>query len=231
MVRKFVMSRPLKTTSIVIFGLAFALLEQLILRQTSLAPLAIVTPSGSYGRIDNVNVLYLIWALGYQGIWGVFIPQKLFDLIYPEKLNTQLTGTIGLTLAFLLFVASCYVEWYTWTRIAYPLYNGTNPYQPDPSLLLYGLMTIALLIYFAMINKKKRSSIHKSTFSIPQFLMIDVMVFILSLSWFWLLLFAYGAFQGISIIQPILFSIFISVVAFIDMFYWSTSSNWTDFKK
>ena len=119
--------------------------------------MAIVTPDGAYGRINDVNILYLIWSLGYQGIWGVFIPQKLFDLIYPERKNSPLIGTLGFILSFLILIGSCYVEWFTWTQIAYPAYNNTTPYQPATSYIVYGFMFIALLVYFGYINKKKFS--------------------------------------------------------------------------
>lgn len=227
-IRKFVISRRLRTTSIILFGLAFALLEQLIIRQTSLAPLAIVTPNNAYGRINGVNVLYLIWALGYEAIFGVLIPQKLFDFIYPEKEKTELIGWLGLSIALLVFIASGYVEWYAWTQIAYPQYNNTTPYQANTTYQLFGLLIMGLLIIFALFNQKRRILISKGTFQIPQQWMIDVMVFILSLSWFWLLLFAFGAFPGISILQPILLSLFIVVIASVALYYWSKSNYWTD---
>ena len=225
-VRYLINRYELNNIAILLFGIVFALFEQGLIRQTALAPLAVIAPEGSYGRFYDVNWIYLIWSLGYQGIWGVFIPQKMYELLFPKQKNK--IKIFGIILALFAFLISCIAEWYSWTQIAYPQYNNTQAYQPSQNILLGFLITITLLIILAFIFKTNKKKKIKNEEKIPYIILICLTTFILALSWFWLLLFAFGAFPSIPLFQPIIFSIIIAFVAYTGLSYWSKSSYWTD---
>ncbi len=228
MTRYIVIKKQLKTTSIILFALAFALSLQLLIRQTSLTPLAVVTSHDIYGRMYNINWIYLIWALGYQSVWGIILPLKLFDFLFPDKRDDPLIGFVGFVTVGMLFLIAAYAEWYSWTQIAYPLYNNTQPYQPAFGIFVFALIIITFLIIFGLINKKNDDKVIKTNESIPSDIIIGATFFVLSLSWFWLLLFAFGAFPTIPIVQPLIFSFIISLVAMVAFIYWSKSVEWNN---
>ena len=227
LVRFVVKRRNLKSSSIIIFGIVFALLVTFFIRQTALAPLPGVDSQNIYGRSFGINWIYLIWSLGYLSLWGIVIPIKLFDLIFPEKKDDPLIGLFGALIVSIGFLVSSYADWYSWTQIAYPLYNNTGPYQPPTITLLEVIVVIFVLMLLGLFNKKKKESISTSE-PIPSLLIIGITTFVISLSWFGLLLFAFGVFPSIPIEQPIIFSVIMVVVASIAFFYWPKSELWTD---
>src|SRR5258705_564637 len=55
--------------AILVLGIAYALVEECVMLQTSLYPLFAVDPNHIYGRTLGVNWIYLLCLLGYESVW------------------------------------------------------------------------------------------------------------------------------------------------------------------
>ena len=227
LIRFIVVSRKLRDTSIVLLGLSLALAIEFAIKQTSLAPIITSSDPNGYGRVYGINLIYMIWAVVYESIWGFYIPIKMFDFIFPDRKDDPMFGFIGFVITGIGFSLGVYASWYTWTQLIYPIYYNTTAYVPNYTTMLQGLIISIILIYIALRNKTTDKRI-KTLEPIPHIVLIGVTMFVISLSWFGLLLFAYGVFPTIPIEQPILFSLIMIVVASVALFYWPKSTHWTD---
>jgi hypothetical protein len=89
---------------IVLLGVAFALAAEFFVVQTSLAPLGVLEPYPDYGRAAGVNWPYLVWALGYESLWGIAIPIQLTELTFPLHRTSAWLGARGCAVLTLLLV-------------------------------------------------------------------------------------------------------------------------------
>ena len=218
--------KSLPVLSLALFGVAFALAEECIIQQTSLAPLAGLNPDLIYGRYFGVNWMYLIWALGYETLWGIVIPILLFDLIFPQYKNDPLIRKKGLILSTSIFSFSCFLAWYSWTQIAYPLFTHGPIYYPAPIFIIITLGLIIILFLLGL--TRKDSNLEKINRNIPPLLILGLIIFLISICWFILVLFAYGSFSTISIVVPIVLWLLL-LVSFIGVLnFYSQSKYWTN---
>ena len=221
--------KSLPLLSLALFGVAFALAEECILQQTSLEPLAGLNPDLIYGRYFGVNWIYLIWALGYETFWGILIPILLFDLIFPQYKNDPLIEKKGLIVSIIIFSFSCFLAWYSWTQIAYPLFTHGPIYYPAPILIMTSLGLIVILLLLGL--SRKDFGFEKIKRKLPPLFVLGLIVFLISLCWFILVLFAYGSFSKISIVVPLLLCLlllfsFIGILNFYSRsIYWTNSAN------
>ena len=54
--------------------MALSVAEECVIQQTSLAPLVFKIKGVEYARAFDVNYVYFLWALIYEGLFVVFIP-------------------------------------------------------------------------------------------------------------------------------------------------------------
>jgi hypothetical protein len=73
--------------SLLLLGLALSVAEEFIIQQTSLAPLPFPGSHADYGRVWGVNLVYLLFMLGYESIWVVVVPVRLTELFFPRQAN------------------------------------------------------------------------------------------------------------------------------------------------
>ena len=69
--------------SLLLLGLALSIAEEFIIQQTSLAPLPFPGSNAGYGRMWGVNLVYLLFMLGYESVWVVVVPVQVTELFFP----------------------------------------------------------------------------------------------------------------------------------------------------
>ena len=79
-----------------LLGLALSIAEEFIIQQTSLAPMPFPGSHPEYGRIWGVNLVYLLFMLGYESVWVVLVPVQLTELFFPVGLHSPGCGNVGL---------------------------------------------------------------------------------------------------------------------------------------
>src|SRR5690242_19423316 len=70
--------------AIFVLGIAYALLEECVMLQTSLYPLFTTDLNHVYGRFLGVNWIYLLSMMGYESIWAIVLPIQLTELLFPS---------------------------------------------------------------------------------------------------------------------------------------------------
>ncbi len=146
LIRAVVRRRALGFRSIVLLGLAFALTTEFLIVQTSLAPLGSLVPYPGYGRAMGVNWPFLVWALGYETVWGIAMPIQLVELTFPLHRTSAWLGVRGCVVATLLFMLGAAASWYNWTQLLAPDYVHLPVYLPPLLTVLCGWVVVLMCV-------------------------------------------------------------------------------------
>ena len=139
--------------SLLLLGLALSIAEEFIIQQTSLAPLPFPGSHADYGRLWGLNLVYLLFMLGYESVWVVVVPVQLTELFFPMQANQPWLRMRGIIVSSIVFLLGCRIAWYGWTQQARPRLHAA-PYHPPLTLLALGFVLIALLIVAAYSVRK-----------------------------------------------------------------------------
>ncbi|MGH9494976.1 MAG: hypothetical protein ACRD3B_08270 [Candidatus Sulfotelmatobacter sp.] len=134
--------------SLLLLGLALSVAEEFIIQQTSLAPLPFPSSHADYGRMWGVNLVYLLFMLGYESVWVVVVPVQVTELFFPRQASEPWLRLRGTILGCVVFVLGSRIAWYGWTQQARPRLHAA-PYHPPLMLIVLGLASIAALIALA----------------------------------------------------------------------------------
>lgn len=132
-------------TSLLLLGLALSVAEEFIIQQTSLAPLPFPGSHPDYGRMWGVNLVYLLFMLGFESVWVVVVPIQVTELFFPRHARRPWVRMRGIILASVFFLIGCRIAWYGWTQQARPRLHAA-PYHPPLPMIVLGLVAIAILI-------------------------------------------------------------------------------------
>src|SRR5580704_14294446 len=72
-------------TSLLLLGLGLSIAEEFIIQQTSLAPLPFPGAHADYGRVGGINLVYLLFMLGFESVWVVVVPVEVTELFFPQR--------------------------------------------------------------------------------------------------------------------------------------------------
>jgi hypothetical protein len=190
--------------SVLLLGMAFAVFEEFLVVQTSVSPALFVGPSSPhiYGQILGVNLVYFMWAVGYESVWGIVLPIYLTELIFPNRREDQWPGRRGLSTTVTVFILASVVSWYIYTQVVAPLATGSI-YSPPTSLIVFALATIAALGMVALGPRPARHPFQRRARVAPRPWLVGSLVFVPSLLWFVLVAFAFSEFPTVPAAVPI----------------------------
>jgi hypothetical protein len=213
--------------SILLLGIAFAIFEEFLVVQTSISPeLFVGLTSPFYGRLFGVNWVYLLWAVGYESVWGIVLPIYLTELIFPNRREDPWLGRRGLSAIIIIFALGSISSWAIWTQVVVPAAIGSI-YDPPLSLVIFASVMIAILGAIAL----KLPSIHhaqKAAKTTPQPWQVGSLVFVLSLLWFVLVAFAFGTFPTVPATIAVLAGLVLATATLLVTKRLSASMNWRD---
>jgi hypothetical protein len=135
-------------TSLLLLGMALSIAEEFIIQQTSLAPLPFPGSHPGYGRMWGINLVYLLFMLGFESIWVVVVPVQLTELFFPRRAVRPWLHRRGMIAACIVFLLGSRIAWYGWTQKARPRLNAAL-YHPPLGLIALGFFAIATLITLA----------------------------------------------------------------------------------
>src|SRR5215475_5384980 len=135
-------------TSLLLLGLSLSIAEEFVIQQTSLAPLPFPGSHPDYGRMWGMNLVYLLFMLGYESVWVVIIPVQVTELFFPRQAAQPWLRKRGAIVASLVFLIGSRIAWYGWTQQARPRLHAA-PYHPPLPLVALGLLAIAGLAALA----------------------------------------------------------------------------------
>jgi hypothetical protein len=167
----------------VLLGLALAVAEEFVIQQTSLAPLPWLTTQIPYGRVLDVNWLYLLYMLGYETVWIVLVPILVVELLYPARRSMPWLAGRGLLVTGAVFVLGSFIAWYLWVVQARVHVFNAEPYHPPLAMLLVGCALVVLLILAAWALRRRRPAVPASAMAPSPFGVVAATV-LLGLPWY-----------------------------------------------
>jgi hypothetical protein len=144
--RELVRRRTLGWLNLLLLGIACGVAEEILIQQTSIAPVVFKLKGVEYARALGVNYLYLAWALVYECVFSVLVPVAIVEFLYREREKQgwlSRGGAIGLSVFFVLGAVGA---WFAWTQYARVNVFKAEPYTP----LVMGIAAIALLVFLAI---------------------------------------------------------------------------------
>jgi hypothetical protein len=149
LIRYIVRKWDLKWTGMLLLAIALSLAEEIIIQQTSVAPMVLQLKGITYARYLGVNYVYLTWALIYESVFVVFLPVYITELIFSERKDELWIGNRGVKTLCIIFAAGSVLAWYSWTQMARPLGFHVEIYNPPIQKFLLGIALIGGLVLLA----------------------------------------------------------------------------------
>lgn len=170
-------------TSLLLLGLALSIAEEFLIQQTSLAPLPFPGADPSYGRMGGLNLVYLLFMLGFESVWVVLVPVQVAELFFPRRAGVPWLRVRAIIVACVVFLLGSRIAWYGWTQQARPRLQAA-PYHPPASLIALGIALIVGLIAVAyLIRGFGRPSQANRNRTIPPWLG-GLTAFVMGAAWF-----------------------------------------------
>jgi len=148
--RYFVRRFKLGWLNLVLLAVALAMAEELLIQQTSFAPLVVRLKGIEYGRALGFNYVYFVWAMLYEAIFVVLIPVALCELIFPKRRDGGWLNIWGMIPLLLLFLPACYAAWYGWNMAARPMVFHLPPYVLPVKLAMISAVALAVVLLLAL---------------------------------------------------------------------------------
>jgi hypothetical protein len=211
--------------SMAALGLALAVAEEIVIQQTSLAPLPFPGANAAYGRWMGVNWVYFLFMLAYECVWVVLIPVKITEIVFPKKAGAAWLRTRGLIVTTVLFLLGCRMAWYAWTQRAVPMVFHIKAYVPTMGQLVAGWAGILALVGLAWVL---RGAGPKTTERrIVPWWMVGAMTAIASAVWFVLLGMNFQMHPRLTAEAAVGCEVVLAVVMFALFAVWTRSATWS----
>ena len=210
--------------SMLSLGVALAVAEEWIIQQTSIAPFV---AGPAYGRVWGVNWVYFLWAVGYESVWVVLLPEQLTELLFPDRCNEAWLRRRGLIIASLVFLVGCRGAWYGWTQRARVKIFHMPPYSPPTPYLLTGAATVLSLVLLAYALPGRRD---KASRSAPADWAVGTVFCLLGTPWAAFALLGWGAgISGMPSFRVVLAAgIMWTALTLLLAQRWASAQNWGD---
>lgn len=144
-IRELVRRRQGGWASLLLLAPTIAIAEEIIIQQTSLAPLVFAGSNAMYGRMFGVNWIWLLAMLVFESFAVVLLPVQLAELAFGGHRNAPWLRTRGLIIAVIVFLLGAFLAWFAWTQNYRIKILHLAPYHPPVSYVLAGLAAIVLL--------------------------------------------------------------------------------------
>jgi hypothetical protein len=228
LIREVVRSRKLSGTALLLMGLALSLAEEILVQQTSLAPLPWLKTAHSYGRAWGVNWIYLLFQLGFESVWVVLVPVQLVELIYSERRGQPWLRRRGLVVTSIVFLLGCRIAWYAWIKRVRPMIFHLPPYHPSPYAFLAGFAAVMALIAAALRLRAPGPSVNRK---VPPPALVFIVVLLVGRPWYLLLTLEFSARSALTSLPvwiPMLAGVAWGALALLLIRYWSLAAAWSE---
>ena len=212
-------------TSLLLLGLALSVAEEFLIQQTSIAPLPFPGAHADYGRMWGVNLVYLLFMLGFESVWVVVVPVQVTELVFPTCRELPWLRRTGWIVSCVAFLVGCRIAWYGWVQQARPRL-GAAPYHPSAVFLAGGIVGIAALITMAYLLRGVGPRVGAGG-SAPAWL-AGLMAFILGAAWFLLIGQIFIPKTWGTADQALLAGAAWALLAFVLFTWWTSRDAWTD---
>jgi hypothetical protein len=211
-------------------GLALSLVVELLVLQTSLAPIPYLALASipAYDRIGGVNWLWLWFMLGYETVWIVLVPVLVTELAFPARRHEAWLGRRGLSVATLVFAAGCVGLWALWTQAAVPVAFGQPKYWPPRPTLLVSALAVSAFVAIARLLRDRHGEAGESSRPAPPPWSVGTAAVLLSLPWWALIVLVFVPRESLPLWIPLAGGAAWAVGAFAIVRRWSVARGWSD---
>lgn len=215
-------------TSILLMGLALSTWVELVVLQTSLAPIPwlALMQIPAYGRIFGVNWLWLWFMLGYEAVWIVLLPILITELVFPGRRNEAWLGGRGLVAAAVVFAVGSLALWAIWTQTAVPFAFKQPKYWPPVSALLIGVLVTVALVLAAYALRMARAAAASGPAPSPWLVGVGAAAF--SLVWWILIVLVFAPSPSLPLWVPLAAGAVWAAAAYVVIRRWSSAITWGD---
>lgn len=225
--RYFVRRFRLGWFNLVLLALALAMAEELLIQQTSFAPLVVQIQHQEYGRWLGFNYVYFIWAVLYEAIFVVCVPVALCEMIYPTRKDSGWLNIWGMIPLILLFVPACFAAWYGWNEIARVKVFHLPPYILPQNLKIIGIIAVVSALILALGPTRRLYAGAAKPMTPPHPLVLAVLAGVVAVVIYVLELLAFGIAPQVPSAAPVAAGIVLSVLVMWLVPSWLASSKWT----
>lgn len=224
MARALVRSRGLGWWSLLFLGLALSIAEELLIQQTSVAPMVIRLKGETWARAFGLNYVYLIWALVYESAWVVLLPTLATDLIFPRRRDEPWLSRTGVIVTAVIFLIGCFFAWFTWTQIARTKVFHQPPFTPSLPFVLGAFAAIVILILASL---RVPDRLNKRTLKPPPPSLVAILSAAWAILWFALVVLAFGLAPQLPAVVVAVLALFVALLLLIIVPLWLADSGWS----
>lgn len=211
--------------SLLLLGLALSIAEEFLIQQTSIAPLPFPGSHADYGRMGGVNLVWLLFMLGFESIWVVVVPVQMTELIFPSRREQPWLRRGGWIASVSAFLVGSRIAWYGWTQQARPR-MGAAPYHAPLTLLAVGASAIVALICLAYLLRNIGRPVAEGR-TVPAWL-AGVTALVMGAAWFELLGQVFMPHPATTAGNALVAGAIWAVVALVLFTWWTSRRAWSD---
>ena len=223
MARALVRSRKLGWWSLLFLGLALAIAEEFLIQQTSVAPMVIRLKGDPWGRAFDVNYVYLVWALFYESVWVVLLSTLAAELVFPQRREEAWLSRTGGIVTIVLFLAGCFLAWFSWTQIARTKVFHQPPFTPPLHWVVAAILFIVLLVVAALRSPERFTS---HTLSPPRPWLLGAFSASWAVLWFGLVVLAFGLAPQVPAIAAVAAALLVALLLLAVVPTWAADCRW-----
>jgi hypothetical protein len=158
--------------SMIVLGLAYAVIEEAFVTQTLFNPNYLGLRLLDYGYISSLGIgaWWTVFVLGIHTIWSTAVPIALVESLTPAARRTPWLGTLGLVVTAILFVIGCILLFMS---------PQQEPFMASSMQFLVSAAVVVVLVAIAVLLGRVRIDAPTSSEQPPGVLMVGGIAFIL----------------------------------------------------
>lgn len=204
--------------SMVVLGLAYAVIEEAFVTQTLFNPNYLGLGLLDYGYISSLGIgaWWTVFVLGIHTIWSTAVPIALVESLTPEARRTPWLGPVGLTITAILFLIGCV--------LLFIVQRQQDGFMASSMQFLVSAVVVVILVAIALLLGRVKINAHSYAQQPPSPVVVGGVAFVLG-----------SAFMTLAILQGIIPSslnvagmLGLFVVGSILVWNWSKRSGWSE---
>ncbi|HEY7021389.1 MAG TPA: hypothetical protein VH349_09755 [Ktedonobacterales bacterium] len=219
--------------TILLLGVAFAVLEECVILQTSLTPQFFPAGTDSFGWAFGVQWSYFVAMLGYESVYAIVLPIALTEILFPARRNEPWLSLRGLAITAVIFALASVGVWWLWSHVGVARYSGAVTISPL-NVILGAVIALMLAGGTLALRRNPRPSAGAARPGRRRAWwpwMLWLIAFIFGLFWWILVVLAYlpaNVASGGSLLVPIIFGAVWGLLAYVTIRWLSGATNWQD---
>ncbi|MGH9734039.1 MAG: hypothetical protein ACRD8A_05575 [Candidatus Acidiferrales bacterium] len=214
--------------SLLLLAPTIAIAEEILIQQTSLAPLAFGGSNASYGRMFGVNWAWLVAMLVFETFAVVLVPVQVTELAFRDHRNAPWLRTRGLIIAGIVFLLGAFLAWFAWTQNYRIKILHLAPYHPPVLCVLAGLAAIVLLGVASYSARSSKLSGDRAGSKPAAPLIVGIVSACLTYPWQFVIALSFNLLPNVPFWIALLAGVAYVAIVFLILRRFSSAAGWSD---